>query len=173
MEDGLGRKQSKKQLNNFLISSMPKSELMNKISPRLGGTIGNSTFPVKSTAHVFGACLWRKELLTLKITCWLLAWKNILCVSLPWPGRLLDVCFWYPYFPVKWYRDSWQSFYGFIYTMLLWDGEMWLIFFTGRELKQSETKAQICGDLKKPSDTPKFERKNTNPTKNQPQSISY
>lgn len=40
---------------------------------------------------------------------------------------------------------------------------MWLIYFTGRELKQRETKAQICGELKMPNEALKFKRKNTNP----------
>lgn len=50
-EDELGRKQSKTQLNNFLTPSMPNSGLMSKISPWFGGTLDNSTFPVKCTAQ--------------------------------------------------------------------------------------------------------------------------
>lgn len=101
---------------------------------------------------VLGACLWRDELLTLKMTCWLLAWKMFFVfLCLRQEGFRMFVLG----TNISLLNDIWRSdnlfMDAFSQHTVRWVNAINL--FYSRELEQIETKAQVCGGAKMPTGT--------------------
>lgn len=166
-KDGLGRKQSKKTIKQT-ISWSPQCQILDWWAR--SALVEHLVTPHFQWNPQLSACVWclsLKERITHTQNYLLAAGMEKIFFVFLCPGQ---EGFWMlilgtHLFSLNGIGTAGNLFYGFIYTMLLWDGERWLICFTDRELKQREAKAQIWRDLKKPVTLQSLKDKTPTPQK--------